>query len=109
MNHPVLFDVPKDAPSHEQRLKAFCEREKIYTHHTPRMTREEHPWQAMLLPGNYRGIKIPYQESFKSDEPVEIIAGYCRILEESGFLATGATKREAVERLCLNLRIPFAT
>ncbi len=42
----------------------------------------------------------------KSDEPYELIAGYCRILEETQRSTFGHTEREAIKNLCADNQIP---
>lgn len=114
MKHPVLFDVPPDpSRSRTRHLKEFKRKIGIWTHCTPFSTKD-YPdyerWMAMLLPKNGKG-----EENYSdhraytkgSDEPMEIIAGYCRVIDDTGRCEYGKTEREAIKNLCDGLKIPF--
>lgn len=109
MTQPTLFEVPKDSPSHEERLEAFCAEKGIFTYDCD-IEPDADPWIAMVLPGNAMKIPVPYEEFFATEcksDPMEFYFSYCRILDESKRVNFGRTKREAVERLCGELEIPF--
>lgn len=103
MKTPNLIDVSKDSPSKADKLEAFKKEHGIWTHRAT-IAKQDYPWSALLLPTNPH-YELPYQEFVKDLEPVEIIAGYCRILDEAGFLVTGKTESEAIDRLCVNIGI----
>lgn len=42
-----------------------------------------------------------------SDDPLEMIAGYCRILQESGRVEYGHTEMDAIKNLCSENKIIF--
>lgn len=106
MKHPTLFEVPKDSPSHKERIEAFKKRVGIWTHNAGVKANandpEFSPWMAMLLPKDGEGVER-YSDhrcyTKGSDDPFEIIAGYCRIID-AGRVAYGKTEREAIEILC---------
>lgn len=109
MKQPALFNVPKDAPSHKERLDAFKVKIGIWTHNLED-DHSDSKWMAMLLPKSGNGAENYSDHRCYcdgSDDPFEIIAGYCRIMDETGRTANGETEREAVERLCDGLKIPF--
>ena len=93
MRHPTLFDVPKDSLSRRDRLMAFREAHRIWTH----FCRGEDPWLAMLLP---RAEELAKQYGSANFHPVEMMADYCRLLEEQDIIAVGHTERDAVRTLC---------
>lgn len=107
MKQEQLFDIPKDRASQKELLHRFCKANGIWTHTITRAkaSKDFPAWTALLLPSNPHGIELPYVQD--ETEPMEIIAGYCRVLDESGMLVEGETEREAVEILCRNLNIPF--
>jgi hypothetical protein len=104
-NQELLFDVPPDTKSLKWKLNEFKAKNGVWTHCAP--PEIEGRWTALLMPGNPHINPIPYQDAFKTFEPMDIIAGYCRVLDDAGFLVTGETEREAIENLCRNLNIPF--
>lgn len=106
----TLLDVPKDSPSHEERLEAFKKRIGIWTHSGPGESSREFPkWTALLLPTDGEGKErySDHRPYCKSDDPFELIAGYCRILQESERMEYGHTEREAIQNLCQANKIPF--
>lgn len=108
MKQPLLLEVPKDAPSRKDRLKSFCAENGIWTYSCGPEFEDWNKWNAMLMPGNKSDIRVPYQDCFKSNDPMEIIAGYCRVLEETGFLVEGKTEWQTVQLLCANVGIAFS-
>jgi hypothetical protein len=86
---PNLLDVPPTHPTRQEILQAFKTRQGVWTYCGKGMKREEHPWEALLVPSGG-----------EPDDPVSLIAGYCRLLEEAGLLVTGETELDAVQRLC---------
>ncbi len=109
MNQPNLFDVPKDSPSHQERLDALKTKIGIWTHETPGETSREFPkWMAMLMPVDGDGVErySDHRSYCDSDEPMEIIAGYCRIMDETGRCQYGHTELEAVRTLCDRFKLP---
>lgn len=93
MKQPALFDVPK-GDSMRDRINAFKTEQRIWTHRTSQMKRQDHPWCAMLLPrGDVR-------------HPVAIIAAECALLDESGQLVTGEGELSAIRTLCIKNGIP---
>lgn len=102
----LLLDVPKDSPSHKERIDAFKAKIGIWTAAMKgESTREFPKWCAMLLPSNSVGIK--YHHYGKTEEPWELISSSCRILEEGGYMTFGHTERDALETLCDENKIPF--
>lgn len=101
-----LLNVPKMGPTRKETLRSFTSRVGIWTHSIGRMATPDFPkWTAMLLPKNEWGIQLGHEHYCKSDDPWHIIAGYCRIMQESGYMDYGQTERDAVQRLCHNLNV----
>lgn len=95
MNTPLLFDIPKDAPSYAARLTAFKAEHGILTHRARLFAREDHPWSAMLPLERDRGRDM-----------ADIMAESCRIYDEAGRVVTGTGELAAVRTLCENFKIP---
>lgn len=104
-----LLDVPKMAPSREELSQREIEYVKaqhgIWTHKSGAFKRGEHPWTALLLATGPCGADIPYSAQMQRMTPMEMIAGYCRVLDEHGLLTTGETEREAMEELMSNCHL----
>jgi hypothetical protein len=96
---PNLLDVPPTHPTRQEILQAFKTRQGVWTYCGKGMKREEHPWEALLVP-RARKMLAGYIGGGEPDDPVSLIAGYCRLLEEAGLLVTGETELDAVQRLC---------
>lgn len=101
----LLLGVPKTHPTRHERLQAFKERQGIWTHHASFRERKEHPWSALLVP-RARLRLAGYLKGDKPDDPVSLIAGYCRLLDEWCLLVTGETELDAVQTLCSENHIP---
>lgn len=97
---PNLFDVPKDRPTQKERLEAFVKQHRIFTYGN-----KAHGWDAMLIE-QARQFLAEYRGKTEG-HPIEMISGYCRLLEEANMLVTGKTEREAIEELCRLNKIPF--
>jgi hypothetical protein len=102
---PFLLEVPQTHPTNRDKLQAFKSVNEIWTH-SDKFDHSEGKWIALLLPGNPHG-NLPYEDCMESEDPWDIVAGYCRVLEESGYLTNGKTERDAVEALCRKRGIPF--
>lgn len=96
---PMLLDVPATHPTRYERLQAFKTRQGIWTHRASFRTKEEHPWSALLVP-RARLALAGYIDGDEPDDPMSLIAGYCRLLDEARLLVTGETELDAVQRLC---------
>jgi hypothetical protein len=86
-----LFDldtVKMDSP----RLKAIKAHD-IQTHHAPHV--KESPWLAIPMNEARRQLAIHKPTEQETAGVAEIMAGYCRVLEEAGLLFLGTTEREA--------------
>lgn len=92
MKQAKLIDVPKDAPSAKERIKAFKEQHKILTHNSDSCP--EAPWLALK----------PRPED-EGKDMFDIITESCRLYDESGWCAEGKTQTEAIKQLCRNLEI----
>lgn len=102
MKTPNLLDVPKDSPTRKERIEDFKKRHGIWTYHC--YTPPEAPWDAMLVPKAAESLKGYGVKP--TDEPMEMIAGYCRLLDEWNLLVSGKTEREAIRTLCEHNGIP---
>lgn len=107
-----LLEVPKDRPSYEETARAkineFKLRVGIWTHNAPGKSTREYPkWMAMLLPANGAGTEnySDHKPYCKSDDPLDIMAGYCRIMDDTGRIEYGHTEKEAIQNLCSELKI----
>lgn len=103
MKTPALFDVPKDAPTRKERMKAFKIANDIETHYCQSWEDDWHPWLACKM-DLAREIREPYRNS-ESNSLGAIMADVCRLVEESGVIAEGKTERDAIIQLCGNLDI----
>ena len=99
MSHHLLLDVPKTHPTRYERLQAFKERQGIWTHRASFRDRKDHPWSALLVPRSRLRL-AGYLGEGDPDDPMSLIAGYCRLLDESCLLVTGETELDAVQTLC---------
>lgn len=99
MKTPNLFDVPKGL-TQKNRLESFVSKHRIFTYGS-----RAHGWDAMLIE-QARQLLFEYRGKTEG-HPIEMISGYCRLLEESNLLVTGKTEREAIEELCRLNNIPF--
>lgn len=104
MKHPTLIDVPKDSPSKRERLEAFKKLHGIWTHNAGYEPKDE-PWSALAL--NQSAVALNGYGVKPADSPLDIIAGYCRLLDEWNLLVTGETEREAIRTLCEKNGIVF--
>lgn len=108
MKQLSLLEVPKDSPGRNDNIRAFKKKVGIWTHSSGEESTTEYPkWMAMLMPVDGDGMKRydDHRAYCKSDEPNEIIAGYCRILQDSGRIDYGHTERDAIKNLCSENRI----
>lgn len=97
MKQQTLFDIPKDRPSLAAKIVAFKREHDIWTVRAAHLAKEEGRWTAFKAPDYIEDKKAP---------PMEIIAGYCRLLEESGHLVDDMGELTAIRQLCANLKIP---
>lgn len=98
---PTLFDVPKDNPSRKENrkalLQAFKDKHGIWTHHASGL---EEPWTAVWVNGA-RDALSDYGPEVATMTGMELIASYCRLLEEAELMAGGRTEHAAVELLSI--------
>jgi hypothetical protein len=83
---PNLLDVPPTHPTRQEILQAFKTRQGVWTYCGKGMKREEHPWEALLVP-RARKMLAGYIGGGEPDDPVSLIV-------------TGETELDAVQRLC---------
>jgi hypothetical protein len=107
-----VLDVPKSTvQSRKARLAKLKKRFGIWTHNVGGESTVEFPkWMAMLLPKDGRGNERYSDHRVYcngSDEPMDIMMGYCRIMEEAGRIQYGHTEEEAVRNLCEENKISF--
>lgn len=98
---PTLFDQPKDHPSTREQIRARTEALKAQHHIFTQGciyegTRRD--WMAFpfeLCKEVLAGYNLTKDEQ---TNPMDLFAGYCRLMEESGLCVSGhPTEREAVE------------
>jgi hypothetical protein len=98
-----LFDVPQDHLSKRQlrraEIKALKEKHGIYTNYCAELG-----WLALSMPECVEKVKgYGLTEEEKTYGP-ELMAGYCRLLEDAGLLADGcASEYEAVKQIANRL------
>lgn len=103
MKTPNLLDVPKDSPTRKERIEAFKKKHGIWTYYVAGQPKEC-PWDAMLVP---KAVEALAGYGVKPDtHPIELISGYCRLLDEWNLLVSGKTEREAIRTLCEHNEIP---
>lgn len=97
MKTPNLLTVPKAGLTKREKLTAFKKLHKIQTHRASQMRREEHPWSALLM-----SPALQLASDYGSDAATmpELVAEFCRLLDEQRLLVNGPTEREAVRELC---------
>lgn len=85
MKHPTLFPMDeKPRASHRDEVKELKEKYGIQTHHC-----SDQGWMALSMPeavelvGDYDLTKAEKTQLF------DMMAGYCRLLEEAGIVADG--------------------
>lgn len=98
MKTPTLFNLPKMGPTKREKIEQFKKQHGIWTHKSG-VPRKNDPWCALLSPKTIE-VLFRYGDVTKDTHPVEIIAGYCRLLDESGLLVCGMTEVEAIRTLC---------
>lgn len=94
---PTLFDVPKDSPSRRDRLSAFKAKHGIWTH---RSSSVPAPWTAVWVIGARKALG-DYGPEVATMTGMELIASYCRLLEEGDLMTDGRTEFEAIELLAI--------
>jgi hypothetical protein len=104
MKTPNLIDVPQDRPSRKEKLEMFKEDHSIWTHGSPKFTGDDR-WCALLV--NVARTRLAGYGLTLEKTPMEMISGYCRLLDEADLLVTGKTERAAVKTLCELNGIPF--
>lgn len=78
-------------------LMEFKAAHGIHTLRSPGLSKEEHPWLAMLLPSDKQLIPSTIEGV---TDPVAIISRAGRWMEEAGYLTFGITERHALRLLC---------
>lgn len=99
MKQAALLDVPRDRPTRSRRLKILKREHCIETHHSSACP--EQPWLACHMP-SARQIAEGYEDNFQHAQQMglyNLVAGYCRLLEESSVMVEGRTEREAIDNL----------
>lgn len=100
MKTPNLLDVPKDSPTKRERIAAFKKQHGIWTHVDKENKIGGHAWDAMAFDKSVEALSGYNLTEGEKREPVLLIAGYCRLLEEAGLLVTGNTEIDAIRTLC---------
>jgi hypothetical protein len=109
MKQPLLLDVERDKTrTRKADITQFKNMVGIWTNSSGgESTRDFPKWMALLLPKDGSGQErySDHRPYCKSDDPYELIAGYCRILEETERATFGHTEREAIQNLCKDNQI----
>lgn len=96
-----LMDVPKDSPTHRERLDAIKREFGIETHDSE--WTGEMRWLAAHMPSCR---KLGYGVTETSDL-FDCVSKVCRLMDESGCCDYGETEREAIRQLIKNLDLPI--
>lgn len=103
-NQPKLFDVPKDRPRRKQRLAAFKASNGIQTHFCADYRSGGNAWMAIHMPTATKALE---GYGVKPDVSLmELMAGYCRLLDEGGMIFEANTEAEAIRKCCVAAEIP---
>lgn len=88
-----LFTVPKTGPTKRERIDAFKKEHAIWTYGT-----NKYQWDAILV--SHSRKKLKGYGVTQNTEPFELVASYCRLLEEADLLVTGPSEIGAIRELC---------
>ena len=99
----LLLDVPKDSPTRKERLKAWKDRNKVWTHSAGNNW-DSGKWVAIAMKQSCDALK-GYGVA-PDIHPMDLVAGYCRLLDEAGLMMEGDTELGAIEKLCRNVGLP---
>jgi hypothetical protein len=96
MTTPLLFEVDQRHASRAVKLISFKKEHGIWTYRTSGMARADEPWSALLVP-SARAMFSPESDKL---EPFDLIANYCRVLDEAHLLVTGEGELTTIRELC---------
>jgi hypothetical protein len=94
-----LFNVPKMGPTRREKLDAFKKEHDIAV-----VGSNKYQWSALLMTHARKRLK-GYGVK-KSADAWDLIAGYCRLLEETNLIITGPSEIGAIRELCHRNNIP---
>jgi hypothetical protein len=94
-----LFKAAKTGPTKREKIDAFKREHSIWTYGSNKFQ-----WDAILV-GKSRELLKEYGVTDQTD-PFELIASYCRLIEEADLMATGASEIGAIRELCYRNNIP---
>jgi hypothetical protein len=94
-----LFTTPKTGPTKREKLEAFKKQHDIDV-----VGSNKYQWDALLMAHARERLK-GYGVK-RSADAIDLIAGYCRLLEESDLLVTGSSEIGAIRELCHRNNIP---
>lgn len=92
-DEPTLFDM-NSVLMNSPRLKEIKEHD-IQTHYAPHM--EEFPWLAIPMNAARAMLKGSGLTENESRSVAEIMAGYCRLLDDAGMTFLGETEHDVQE------------
>lgn len=102
-----LFPELPRTPSRVSQVKAALETWKkengVFTHRANHM---EHPWSALAFE-KAKEVLSGYELSDEEKTyPGSLIAGYCRLLDDSGLLVCAGTELKACRALAESAKLP---
>ena len=103
---PFLATVPINktrAELRQEEIDAWKEQHGVWTFHTSGM---DEPWVAVCLPKAHEALSGYGLSPDELAKPIELFAGYCRLLDEAGLSASGETEAETCEQLAKQLDLP---
>ena len=106
MKHPTLFDVPADQPSRHMRFKAWKEANGVWTHFAE-MGEGCDNWMALAFETAKKALEDYELTAEEKTEPMMLMAGYCRLIDEAGLCAEADSEWAACELLAKQLKITF--
>lgn len=104
MKTPNLIDVPKDSPTRKERLQAFKAKHGIQTHCAGPNCERDIRWLAVLFDESWKRWSV----YCKGDKTLfGLMAGACRLVDESEYSGYGPSELSAIRQLCTLNNIPF--
>lgn len=98
MKQPRLIEVPVTAPTKAAKIKAFKELHGIWTHCARHLAVEDERWTAMLL--TEARERMAGYGATANTPPEDMVASFCRLLDEADLMVTGTGEITAIRRLC---------
>lgn len=99
----MLLEVPKDSPTHKERLNALKLALMIETNDAGPQEDKDYPrWLAVHMPS---ARSMGYGVTSTSTM-FDCFCKVGRLMDDAGIAAYGTTEREAIRKVCENLDLP---